>query len=64
MPVPYAESIRCVECGGNAHLLTAFPPDDPPQPGDILPYRCADCMERFDVVLADEDDLEAPEREW
>jgi predicted nucleic acid-binding Zn ribbon protein len=59
-----AETIRCVECGATAHLLTAFPEDDPPQPGDIIPYRCEDCMERFDVVLADEDDLDEPERDW
>jgi hypothetical protein len=54
---PLAESIICVECGGTAHLLTGFPPDDPPMPGDIVPYRCADCMERFDLVV-DEADLE------
>jgi len=54
---PLAESINCIECGGTAHLLTGFPPDDPPMPGDIVPYRCADCMDRFDLVV-DEADLE------
>ena len=54
---PLAETIVCVECGGTAHLLTGFPPDDPPMAGDIAPYRCADCMDRFDIVV-DEADLE------
>ncbi len=54
---PLAETIVCVECGGTAHLLTGFPPDDPPMAGDIVPYRCADCVERFDMVV-DEADLE------
>jgi hypothetical protein len=54
---PLAETIVCVECGGTAHLLTGFPPDDPPMAGDIVPYRCADCMDRFDMVV-DENDLE------
>jgi len=54
---PLAETIVCVECGGTAHLLTGFPPDDPPMAGDIVPYRCADCMDRFDIVV-DEADLE------
>lgn len=54
---PLAETIICVECGGTAHLLTGFPPDDPPMAGDVVPYRCADCMERFDMVV-DETDLD------
>ena len=55
--IPLAETIVCVECGGTAHLLTGFPPDDPPMAGYIVPYRCADCMDRFDLVV-DEADLE------
>jgi hypothetical protein len=52
---PVAESIVCVECGGQAHLLTGFPTDDPPMPGDVVAYRCADCMDRFDIVVDDAD---------
>ena len=52
---PLAETIVCVECGGTAHLLTGFPPDDPPMAGDIVPYRCAECMDRFDLVVDDAD---------
>ncbi len=57
----FAQTIVCIECGGTAHLLTGFPPDDPPQPGDVLPYRCSECMERFDMVL---DEADEPEPDW
>jgi hypothetical protein len=57
---PVAPTITCVECGGDAHLLTGFPPDDPPRPGDVIPYRCVDCLERFDIVLDDEDEERQP----
>ena len=43
-------TIVCVECGGCAHLITHLPPDDPLEPGWPVAYRCADCMDRFDVV--------------
>jgi DNA-directed RNA polymerase subunit RPC12/RpoP len=37
--------IVCVDCGGRCHLLTTWPDDDPPIPGDVLSYRCADCLD-------------------
>jgi hypothetical protein len=48
--------ITCIDCGGRAHLLTTWPDDDPPQPGDVIAYRCADCNDRWDLVLPDWDD--------
>jgi predicted RNA-binding Zn-ribbon protein involved in translation (DUF1610 family) len=48
--------IRCIDCGGPAHLVTTWPADDPPQAGDVAVYRCADCWDRWDIVV-DEDDL-------
>jgi hypothetical protein len=48
--------ITCVDCGGRAHLLSTWPDDDPPQPGDVMTYQCQDCWERLDVVLPDVDD--------
>lgn len=54
MDVP--DQIFCVECQGTCHRLTHRPHDDPFLPGDFVAYRCADCMERFDMVLADDDD--------
>ena len=50
-----ADVIVCVDCGGRAHLLT-FPPEDGIwEAGDIVSYRCADCMDRWDLVLEDDD---------
>jgi hypothetical protein len=46
--------ITCVDCGGRAHLLTTWPEDDPPLPGDVMTYRCQDCWDRWDVVLDDD----------
>jgi hypothetical protein len=55
--------ITCIDCGGRAHLLTA-PQVDPEDagagewlPGDIVSYRCEDCLDRWDIVL-DEDAIE------
>lgn len=46
--------IECPECGGRASLLTLLPDDlDELEPGDVVAYRCADCMERFDVVVGE-----------
>jgi DNA-directed RNA polymerase subunit RPC12/RpoP len=50
------EVITCIDCGGQAHLLTTWPSDDPPEPGDVMSYRCADCNDRWDLVLPDEED--------
>ncbi|CAN5776214.1 hypothetical protein BH24ACT5_BH24ACT5_23130 [soil metagenome] len=54
--------ITCIDCGGRAHLLTR-PDLDPEntaaeswQPGDIVAYRCEDCLDRWDLVLPDDVD--------
>ena len=45
------ESIICVDCGGRAHLLT--PPRDDGEwlAGDVVAYRCSDCLDRWDIEL-------------
>jgi hypothetical protein len=55
--------ITCIDCGGRAHLLTQPRVDDEEaagaalwQPGDIVAYRCEDCLDRWDIVLADDDE--------
>ena len=54
MAVP--DQLLCVDCGGTARLLTAAPPDDDPfVPGDVVAYRCPDCLDRWDIVLTEED---------
>ena len=52
MPQPDDEvevppSIDCIDCGGKAFLLTRLDDEDPPQPGDILSYRCRDCLDQW-----------------
>jgi DNA-directed RNA polymerase subunit RPC12/RpoP len=51
--------ITCVECGGVASLISFVPDDGVIEPGTALAYRCADCLERFDVVIEEEDLEEA-----
>ena len=50
------ETITCIDCGGVAHLTTTWPADDPPIGGDIVTYRCADCLDRWDLVLPEDDE--------
>ncbi|MGH8951298.1 MAG: hypothetical protein ACRDX9_07720 [Acidimicrobiia bacterium] len=50
------EAFTCVDCGGVAHLISFIPEDVDLGPGTPLAYRCADCMERFDVVWEGDDD--------
>jgi hypothetical protein len=50
------ETIVCVDCGGVCHLLSHPPPDEPFGPGDVVAYRCSDGMDRWDIVIPDEDD--------
>lgn len=52
------ETIICMECGGICRLLTSFYPDEPPEPGDIVAYRCPECLERWDVVVPDAADAD------
>lgn len=51
------QTIDCIDCGGTCHLLTK--PDDTLRfwAGDLLTYRCADCGDRWDLLVPDEPDL-------
>jgi hypothetical protein len=42
--------IDCVDCGGRASLLSE-PPELGWAEGDVAVYRCADCLDRWDVVV-------------
>jgi hypothetical protein len=48
-------TITCVDCGGTCHLLSHPNPDeDSPTgfvAGDIVAYRCEDCLDRWDIEL-------------
>ena len=47
-------TITCVDCGGRAHLLSYPREDGTWLPGDIVAYRCEDCLDRWDLVLPDD----------
>ncbi len=48
-------TIVCVDCGGRAHLITFLPPDEEPEPDMVLTYRCADCGDRWDIVVGEDE---------
>ena len=49
--------ITCIDCGGRSHLISRFDDENPPQPGDLITYRCEDCLDRWDLVIpGDEED--------
>lgn len=50
--------IICIDCGGRCFLLTPAPEDGIWEPGDVVAYRCEDCLDRWDLVMSDEDDEE------
>lgn len=52
MAVP--ESITCVDCGGACGRIT-FEPDEGFSAGDIVAYRCRDCLDRWDIELTADD---------
>lgn len=56
MPMEVPANIVCVDCGGRCHLLSHVPPDDGFEPGDVVAYRCEDCLDRWDLVLPEDDD--------
>ncbi|HXH55979.1 hypothetical protein [Iamia sp.] len=52
------EEIDCIDCGGRCYRLT-FPPEEGDwEAGDVVAYRCEDCLDRWDLVVpgGDEDD--------
>lgn len=46
-------TIVCVDCGGTCHLLSHSDPDTATGflAGDIVAYRCEDCLDRWDMEL-------------
>ncbi len=49
-PLP---TIPCVDCLGTAYLMTYPPEDGVWEAEDRVQYRCKDCWEPFDMVVAD-----------
>ena len=46
--------IVCVDCGGRCRVLS-YEPDEGFAPGDIVAYRCLDCLDRWDIELTADD---------
>ena len=46
------ETIVCVDCGGTCHLLSHRDPEGF-RPGDVVAYRCGECLDRWDVEIPD-----------
>lgn len=47
-------NIVCVDCGGSCTLITPPREDGVWLPGDLVTYRCRDCLDRWDLVLPDD----------
>ncbi|MDQ1374832.1 MAG: hypothetical protein QOJ09_2170 [Actinomycetota bacterium] len=46
--------IDCIDCGGRAHLLSK-PDDFGWEHGQLVMYRCEDCLDGWYLVLEDDD---------
>ena len=54
------DTIVCVDCGGVCHRIS-YMPDDGFEPGDVVAYRCEDCLDRWDLVIEEEDLRDDPD---
>lgn len=54
MQVP--DVIDCIDCGGRCGLLSKPDEDGEHPAGSIVVYRCADCLDRWDLVVPDDDE--------
>jgi hypothetical protein len=54
-PVPLEPDavIDCIDCGGQAHLIS-YPPELGWAPGDLVVYRCEDCLDRWDLLIPED----------
>lgn len=46
------EMITCIDCGGPAWRIS-YPPPEGWEPGDVVAYRCRDCLDRWDLVVGE-----------
>jgi hypothetical protein len=54
----------CIDCGSTAHLMTR--PDDTGRfwPGDLVTYRCEDCLDRWDLIVPGDDPEDDHGPDW
>lgn len=51
------DTIICVDCGGICHRL-GRPYEGGDRTGDVVSYRCEDCLDRWDLIAGDPADLD------
>ena len=47
-------TIECVDCLGTCHRLPREP-EGGFSPGAVIPYRCEDCLDRWDIQFGEEE---------
>lgn len=52
-----ADTITCIDCGGTCHRIPFEAPEFGWQQGDVVTYRCGECMDLWYLEVA-EDDLD------
>lgn len=60
--MPVADTVVCVDCGGTCHRLPFVTPEFGWQLGDVVTYRCSDCLDMW-YLEVHEDDLDDAPRE-
>jgi DNA-directed RNA polymerase subunit RPC12/RpoP len=58
--VRIVSEIVCIDCGGRCGLLTSEPPGGF-RPGDVVAYRCSECLDRWDLEITEDDIEDAPD---
>lgn len=53
-PAGPPEVITCIDCGGVCHRLTEAPELGWAE-GDLVTYRCRDCLDRWDLEVEPSD---------
>lgn len=53
------DQIDCIDCGGRCSRLTYPPEDGIWQPGEVVAYRCEDCLDRWDLVVPGDEEVDA-----
>jgi hypothetical protein len=55
------EQIDCIDCGGRCFRISFAPEERDWEPGEVVAYRCEDCMDRWDLVVpgAEDEDPDA-----
>lgn len=49
------DAIDCIDCGGRCHRIS-FAPEEGFAIGDVVAYRCGDCLDRWDLEVGGLDD--------